>query len=172
MKGKKIIGGITVAVIILAGIGITYYTSALGNKVQKGDLNVTVADSSNANISGIYIKFTKVAIKDNQSSWETHSLNNQTVNIDVNATHSQDLGAFTMKAGDYNAVKLYMSAVTVSANGKNTTYNLDSRFVQTSHTLRILAHQSTIMLFEFNSSSDLNMSAHTFTPNASIYTSF
>ncbi len=172
MKNKKAIGALAITVIIIAGAGAIYYTEAMGNQVKEGTFTISVSDSSGPNISGIYITFTKVMVKDNQSSWETHYLGNQTVNIRHNATNSRNLGSFPMEARNYSEVEFYFNSVNVSINGVNTSFSLTENHFTTTHTLRILPHQSTIMLLEFNATRDLNLSAHTFSPNARIFTSF
>lgn len=171
MKSKKLIGAIIAAVIILAGFGIVYYTEDLGNNVHKGNINITVADSSSGNITGIYATFSKVALESNGSSWQTHSLGNVTVNVLVNATYSQLLGRFPMQAQTYSGAKLYINSVKVAVNGVNTTYHLSKGYASTNTTFHVLSHESTILLFDFNANRDVNLTSQTFTPGTTVYTS-
>lgn len=171
MNGKIILGIVVAALVIIAGAGVVYYTESLGNAVHKGNLNITVADSGTGNVSWIFATFTKAMVNSNQSGWQSYSLQNESVNIFVNATYEQDISNIPLVSQGYSAIKLYMDSVVVGVNGLNTTFNLSSSYAYSSMTFHILPHQNTMLLFDFNASKDINWSTHSFTPNATVHTS-
>lgn len=171
MNGKIILGIVVAAMVIIAGIGIIYYTESLGNAVHKGNLNITVADSGSGNISWIFATFTKVMIDNNQTGWQSYSLQNESVNIYVNVTYEQVISNIPLSSQAYSAIKLYMNSVVVGVNGTNKTFNLSSSYAYSDLPFHILPHQNTMLLFDFIASNDLNMTSHAFTPNAIVHTS-
>ncbi len=186
MKSKKIVGALLAAVVILAGAGIVYLTVYYGHNSQKGDLNIAVASVGSSpvgkNISSIYVTFDKISIRNSSSTWNSHSLGNQSVNIMTNATKNNDLASFAIDAESYSAVKVYITSVKATVNGTTETFSPPSSpfeissfqnqsFNQNPYFM-VHPHVTTILLLEFHTNSDLNFSSGNFNPSPKVLTTF
>ena len=159
---SKIIVSVMVVIALVAG-GFTYLNYSNSNT---GKVNVYVEDTPMLNVSAVYITFTNVSLHNTTSGWHTYTLTTTTVNIlGLTTTNASLLGAFSISAGNYTMIRLYITSVNVKIAGFNVSFNLASPDAFINHPFTVSDHLTTSLNIEFNLNQDLNMNSKMFTPS-------
>ncbi len=153
-----------IAVVILAvAAGTLTYMTYFNNK---GTLNVYVQDAPISNVSAVYITFDAVSVHGNQTNWTNYTVGNTTVNIlNLTTTNASLLKSITLQAERYTMIRLYISSVVVTEQGKNVSFTLHAPFAFINHPFVVSHNSATNVNIEFNLNQDLNMQSKMFTPN-------
>ena len=169
MKTKsKVIISVIVVIALIAG-GFTYLNYSNSNT---GKVNVYVEDAPILNVSAVYITFTNVSLHNTSSGWHTYTLKTTTVNIlDLTTTNASLLSSFSINAGNYTMIRLYLTSVHVIIGGVNVSFNLASPDAFINHPFTVKAHSTTGLDIEFNLSQDLNINSRIFTPSIGVVVS-
>ena len=169
MKTKsKIIISVIVVIALIAG-GFTYLNYSNSNT---GKVNVYVEDAPILNVSAVYITFANFSLHNTSSGWSTHSVKTTTVNIlGLTTTNASLLGSFTINAGNYTMIRLYLTSVRVVIAGVNVSFTLASPDAFLNHPFTVKAHSTTNLNIEFNLSQDLNINSRIFTPSIGVVVS-
>ena len=116
MKTKsKVIISVIVVIALIAG-GFTYLNYSNSNT---GKVNVYVEDAPILNVSAVYITFTNVSLHNTSSGWHTYTLKTTTVNIlDLTTTNASLLSSFSINAGNYTMIRLYLTSIHVIIGGE------------------------------------------------------
>ena len=169
MKTKsKIIISVMVVIALIAG-GFTYLNYSNSNT---GKVSVYVEDAPIFNVSAVYITFTNVSLHNTSSGWHTYTLTTTTVNIlGLTTTNASLLSSFSIKAGNYTMIRLYITSVNVKIAGLNVSFTLASPDAFINHPFSVSAHSTTGLDIEFNLSQDLNINSRMFTPSIGVVVS-
>jgi hypothetical protein len=165
---SKIIISVIVVIALIAG-GFTYLNYSNSNT---GKVSVYVEDAPIFNVSAVYITFTNVSLHNTSSGWHTYTLTTTTVNIlGLTTTNASLLSSFSIKAGNYTMIRLYITSVNVKIAGLNVSFTLASPDAFINHPFSVSAHSTTGLDIEFNLSQDLNINSRMFTPSIGVVVS-
>lgn len=162
MKNSSKIAVIAVVLVALAAGTFTYLNYSNG----QGTLNIYVQDAPTSNVSAVYITFSAVSVHGNQSGWTNYTTGNTTVNIlNLTTTNASLLKSITLNAEKYTMIRLYITSVNITENGKNVTFTLHAPFAFINHPFTVSKNSATKLNIDFNLNQDLNMQSKVFTPN-------
>lgn len=169
MKTKsKIIISVIVVIALIAG-GFTYLNYSNSNT---GKVSVYAEDAPIFNVSAVYITFTNVSLHNTSSGWHTYTLTTTTVNIlGLTTTNASLLSSFSIKAGNYTMIRLYITSINVKIAGLNVSFTLASPDAFINHPFSVSAHSTTGLDIEFNLSQDLNINSRMFAPSIGVVVS-
>ncbi len=165
---SKVAISVIVIIAVIAG-GFTYVNYSNSNT---GKVNVFVEDAPILNVSAVYITFTNVSLHNTSSGWSTYTVTTTTVNIlNLTTTNASLLSSFSIKAGNYTMIRLYITSVNVKIAGLNVSFTLASHDAFINHPFTVSAHSTTSLNIEFNLSQDLNINSRIFTPSIGVVVS-
>ena len=172
MKTKYVAA--VVVIILAAGIGsFAYYNE--GQNV--GSMSLSVADLGISGVSAVYITFSDFSThkapangstNSNNGGWSNYSVSTKTVDIlNLSQSNASLLGKMSLTAGTYTMFRLYITNVTVVVSGVHISLTLKAPFAFVTHAIKISAHSTTNVVFDFNLHTDMAISgtAGIFTPN-------
>jgi len=170
MSRKVTLTIVAVIVVVIASVGLY----ALIGSHNDGTLRLSAADAPVASgVTAVYITFSAVSLhksssgnsSNNTSGWNNYTMSSTTINIyGVTINNSSFIGNISIPAGNYQMIRVYITAVSVMINGVNISFNLSSHFGFLNHPFKVTAGSTTNLIFEFNLNQCLNITSKIFTP--------